>query len=96
MRIIVLLLLTVVPGVAGVIVFGYGALQDWDQLQIDYQYYQQTFRTSVDLALLLKAESAQNIHRINLFADGVWVLLSAILGAIGLHGWAVGVKRTGG
>lgn len=96
MRLIILLLLTVVPGVAGVIIFGYSALQDWDQLQIDYQHYQQTFRTSVDLAVLLKAESAQNIHRVNLFADGVWVLLSAILGAIGLHGWSVGAKRTDG
>jgi hypothetical protein len=96
MRLVVLLFLTVVPGVAGVIVFGHSALQDWNQLQIDYQHYQQTFQTSVDLALLLKAESAQNIHRINLFADGVWVLLSAILGAIGIHGWYVGIKKRDG
>jgi hypothetical protein len=26
------------------------------------------------------------IHRINVFADGVWTLLSAILAAIGIHG----------
>jgi mannose-1-phosphate guanylyltransferase len=93
MRLAILLLLTVVPGIAGVVGFGYGALQDWDQLQIDYKAYQQVAQSSVDLAVLMKAEAAQNIHRINLFADGVWVLLSAILGAIGLHGFYVGSKR---
>ncbi len=93
MRLALLLLLTVVPGVAGVAIFGYYALQDWGKLLIDYTAYKQVAQSSTDLTVIVKADAAQNIHRINLFADGVWTLLSAILGAIGLHGFYVGSKR---
>jgi uncharacterized membrane protein (Fun14 family) len=93
MRLALLLLLTVVPGVTGVAIFGYYALQDWGKLLIDYQAYKLVAQSSTDLAVIIKAEAAQNIHRINLFADGVWTLLSAILGAIGLHGFYLGSKR---
>ncbi len=81
-----LLLLTTVPGVIGVIVFGYYALQDWDQLQKDYDYFTAVIQQSSTLEALFVAEAQQNIHRINLMADGIWALLSAILAAIGLHG----------
>jgi hypothetical protein len=93
MKLALLLLLTVVPGVAGVAVFGYYALQDWDALQLDYSEFKRVVQSSADLSTLFKAEAAQNIHRVNLFADGVWALLSAILGAIGIHGMYVDSKR---
>ncbi len=35
------------------------------------------------------AESRQNIHRINLFADVVWALLSAILAVVSASGLAI-------
>ncbi len=87
MRKLLLLLLTVVPGVAGVIIFGYFSLKDWDSLQIAYREYARVIADSSDLSVLFVAEAQQNIHRINLFADGTWTLLSAILSAIGVHGF---------
>ena len=85
-RFCLLLLFTILPGVAGVLVFGYYALVDWNALQSTYRHYEQVAASSSDLRAVYVAEAHQNIHRINLFADGVWTLLSAILSAIGLHG----------
>jgi hypothetical protein len=62
------------------------ALVDWAALQTAYHHYEQVAAGAGDLRAVFVAETGQNIHRINLFADGVWALLSAILGAIGLHG----------
>lgn len=81
-----LLLLTVLPGMLGIAVFGYYALVDWAALQTAYTHYRQVISSTVELREVFIAQSQQNIHRINLFADGVWTLLSAILAAIGLHG----------
>jgi hypothetical protein len=88
-----LLLLTILPGVAGVIIFGYFALIDWKSLQEAYNYFAKVIQAKSSLEVLFVAEAQQNIHRINLFADGVWTLLSAILAAIGLHGIATIPKR---
>lgn len=88
-RTILLLLLTTVPGVAGVLVFSYYALEDWKQLQLDYSYFVTVIQQSDSMEALFVAEAQQNIHRINLMADGIWTLLSAILAAIGLHGACV-------
>jgi len=80
------LLLMVVPGVLGVVIFGYYCLIDWAALQADYAHYVQVAASTADLRAVFIAESQQNIHRINLFAEGVWALLAAILAAIGVHG----------
>lgn len=81
-----LLFLTVLPGTIGVVIFFYYALVDWAALQKAYANYSQVVASGADLRAVFVAESAQNIHRINLFAEGVWALLAAILAAIGLHG----------
>jgi hypothetical protein len=81
-----LILFTILPGVTGVIIFGYSALIDWNFLQLAYNYFAKVIQAKSSLEVLFVAEAQQNIHRINLFADGVWTLLSAILTAIGLHG----------
>ena len=81
-----LLVLLVLPGVLGVVIFGYYCLVDWAALQADYAHYVQVAASSADLRAVFVAESQQNIHRINLFAEGVWALLAAILAAIGVHG----------
>ena len=70
----------------GVIIFGYYALVDWNALQQAYNYFANVVQGKSDLETLFVAEAQQNIHRINLFADGVWTLLSAIIASIGLHG----------
>jgi hypothetical protein len=81
-----LLVLVVLPGVAGFIGFGYYALIDWGSLQKAYSYFNTAVQSKAALETLFVAEAQQNIHRINLFADGVWTLLSGVIAAIGLHG----------
>jgi hypothetical protein len=93
MRLGLLFLLTLIPGIAGVAIFGYYSLVDWRQLDLAFVAYQKVLQNSTELSAIFKAEAAQNIHRINVFADGVWTLLSAILSAIGIHAWYVGGKR---
>ncbi len=86
MRHQLLLVLVVLPGVAGFIGFGYYALIDWESLQKAYSYFNTAAQSKAALETLFVAEAQQNIHRINLFADGVWTLLSFIIASIGLHG----------
>ncbi len=88
MRYSVLMGLVILPGVAGVIIFGVFALIDWFALLAAYEQFEMV-RTAASLNTLLAAEAQQNIHRINLFAEGTWVLLSGILTAIGIHGLCV-------
>jgi hypothetical protein len=80
------LLIVVLAGLVGVAVFGWSALKDWGALRAAYAQFDTVAQSSTDMPTLFIAEAKQNIHRINLFADGVWTLLSAILAAIGLHG----------
>jgi len=91
-RYLLLALLIVIPGAAGVAVFGHFALIDWDALQKAYLNFEAVSQSSASLPALFVAEAQQNIHRINLFADGVWTLLSAIFGAIGIHGMCTGSR----
>jgi hypothetical protein len=80
------LFLIVLTGLAGAAIFGYFALKDWALLKVAYREFDTVALNSADMPSLFITEARQNIHRINLFADGVWTLLSAILAAIGLHG----------
>jgi hypothetical protein len=89
MKTTLLIVLMIMPGIAGVAIFGHYALQDWGQLQRDYAQMKQVVAASSDMPTLFKANAAQMTQRINLFADGTWTLLSGILAAIGLHGWLI-------
>lgn len=92
MRLRLLLLLVVLPGLVGMIVFGGYAWQDWLALQKAYAEFEQAVRETGDLSSLFVAEAKQNMHRINLFAEGVWALLCGVIVAIGLHGLCTGAK----
>lgn len=81
-----LAILLVIPGVVGAVIFGFYALIDWAALQEAYQQFDLAQQQSADMNVLFVRATQQNIHRINLFAEGVWFLLSAIVAAIGLHG----------
>jgi hypothetical protein len=81
-----LLVLVVLPGITVVMVCGYYALQDWAVLKASYSHYEKLAMAGADLRALFVAEARQNVFRINLFAEGVWALLGAILAAIGIHG----------
>ena len=85
-RRIILLLFLVVPGVMVTAVCIHYALLDWAQLQTAYNEFHRQAAIGAGMRDLFVAEAAQNIHRLNLFADGVWALLGAILAGIGIHG----------
>src|SRR5437899_1340540 len=85
MRIFLLLGVTLF-GVVAVVVSGYNLLLDWAALREAYARFEQLAGRSSSLNTLFVAEARQNAHRLNCFAEGVGVLLGAILAAIGLHG----------
>src|SRR5947209_8531243 len=85
MRIFMLVGVTLL-GVVVVLVSGYYLLLDWAALRAAYARFELLASRSADLNALFVAEARQNIHRLNCFAEGMGVLLGAILAAIGLHG----------
>jgi hypothetical protein len=83
-----LLVIVVLLGIFGVFFFGYFALQDWTLLRGAYAHLLKLTPSS-SVSQILLAEAQQNAHRINVFADATWALLSAIFAAIGIHGLAL-------
>lgn len=83
------LLLLVLLGIAGVIVFGLSALDDWGRLPVAQARFQQVASSNAGLREVFVAHAKQDIHRTNLFAEGVWTLLSGVIAAIGVHGLCV-------
>jgi hypothetical protein len=90
-----LLFLLVVPGFAGFVFCMFYAFKDWAELQRAYAHFAQVASSSKEMSVLFVAESKQNIHRINLFADVVWALMGALLAAIGLHGLCLPLPSKG-
>ena len=86
MRQAVLWIFLVIPGAVGAVVFGWFSLQDYAILQEAFRQFEQVARSSPGQTELFVAHAEQNIHRINLTADGIWTLLCAIYAAIGVHG----------
>ncbi len=78
-------------GVAGVLLCGYYTSVDFALLRGDYAHLLKLSPASSVQQILL-AEAQQNAHRINVFADGTWTLLSLILIAASLNGLAT-LKR---
>jgi hypothetical protein len=89
---IILTLITFI-GLVGVVIFGYNSLIDWNALQLAYKNFIDVSQSSPELTTLFVAQTQQQIHRINLFAEGVWTLQSAILSGIGIHGICTSPKR---
>jgi hypothetical protein len=85
MRMFLLLGVTML-GVIAVLVSGYYLLLDWAALREAYARFEIVAMRPAGLNALLVAEARQNVHRLNCFAEGVGVLLGAILAAIGMHG----------
>ncbi len=85
MRIFALGLVTTI-GVISSWVSGYYVLQDWAALNMYYARFEQLSMSNADMRSLFISEANQNAFRINCFADGVGVLLGAIVAAIGIHG----------
>ena len=86
MRCAALWIFVVLPGVAATSVSGYYVLQDWAALNRSFARWENLAAHGGDTRALIIADTYQNAFRINCFADGVGVLLGAILTAIGIHG----------
>ena len=81
--------LPVIAGLVGVAVFGFWAWKDWGAFQEAYRVFEDEARKPDNIEKIFVAEARQNMHRINLFAEGVWTLLCAILATVG----ALGLRR---
>ena len=79
-------LCAIMPGVSTVSACGYFILLDWASLRHWYAHWESLTRSSADVRALAIAEAHQNVFRINVFAEGVWLLLGAILCILGLIG----------
>ncbi|NEO87593.1 MAG: hypothetical protein F6J87_25525 [Spirulina sp. SIO3F2] len=73
-------------GCVGVAYFSYWAFIDYAALSQADTELLTVINNGSDLRTVFIAESRQQIHRINLFAEGVWALQSGIFAVIGLHG----------
>lgn len=89
MRRTVLWLVLILPGVVGVLVFGTFAVQDYALLKVAQQHFVQAGQSATSALAVSLAYYGQEIHRINLFADGTWVLLSAIYAGLGVLGLCI-------
>jgi len=78
-------LLLVVPGIAVVVLCAMMMASDYAQLGLADQQFRHLTASGAPLRELFIAEARQNAHRMNVFAEGVWGLLGALLAGLGLH-----------
>lgn len=70
------------------IAVGWGLQHDWPLLDAAYLRRVEVARVG-DLKSVIVAQGAETALRINVFADGTWLILGAIVVAIGVHGLCV-------
>jgi hypothetical protein len=86
-RVIALLLLVVLPGFLASAVCAYYLIPEWATLTASYQNYRRVSESpAAGEKEILIAKTAQEIHRINCFAEGVGFLLGGIMVSIGIQG----------
>ncbi|HEY9893220.1 MAG TPA: hypothetical protein V6D37_15715 [Candidatus Sericytochromatia bacterium] len=86
-RQLILLVCVVLPGLSASAISAYYLLPEWAALDVAYQRYRQVIKSpSSTMKDVLIAETAQDIHRINCFAEGVGLLLGGVILSIGIHG----------
>jgi hypothetical protein len=86
LKVLVLLLTSVLPGLGAVGISGYYVLPEWAMLERSHQNFQTLAAQGQGLRELTIAQAAETRHRINCFAEGVGVLLGGIIFSIGVHG----------
>jgi hypothetical protein len=84
-----LFLLVVLPGAAAVVTCGYYLFLDWSALISAFARFEKAVQSGADLRTLYVYGTLDGVYRINAFADGVGVMLGAILLGIGVHGMCV-------
>ncbi|RYZ63918.1 MAG: hypothetical protein EOP09_16840 [Proteobacteria bacterium] len=72
-----------IGGLAACLASAYYVFQDWHALNLFYARFERLTMSGAPLRSLLIASTEQAAFRLNCFADGVGVLLGAILSALG-------------
>ncbi|MEG4231149.1 hypothetical protein QUA40_03375 [Microcoleus sp. Pol11C3] len=86
-RILILLLLVVLPGFSASAVCAYYLVPEWAALTASNQNYRRVSASpSATEKEILRAKTAQEIHRINCLAECVGLLLGGIIVSIGIQG----------
>jgi hypothetical protein len=93
MRTWLLTLSLIMPGAAATAVCAYFLLADWQALQNAHANVSRLIVAHADLRDLFIAVSAEQRHRLNCFAEGIGLLLGAILAGIGTHGLCCGPRK---
>ncbi|MBF2028030.1 MAG: hypothetical protein IGS48_14905 [Oscillatoriales cyanobacterium C42_A2020_001] len=87
LRILALLTLVVLPGIAAMGISTYYLFPEWVALAASHRNYQKLAQVPTTSARDLSvAQSAETRHRLNCFAEGIGVLLGGVIFAIGVHG----------
>lgn len=86
-RQLILLCCVVLPGFLAAAISTYYLFPEWQALDAAYGRYRQVIKApSSTTKDVLIAQTAQDIHRINCFAEGVGLLLGGVILSIGIHG----------
>lgn len=85
MRKVALYLGAVLPGLGAVAVCGYFLARDWAALTVAFARLEKA-AAAHDLPGLAVAQAFDSVYRVNCLADGVGLMLGAVLFAIGVHG----------
>lgn len=90
-----LVLFAILPGLAASLVSAHYVFIDWASLNRAWARWEKLAYSRGDAHLLDIAATQQSAFRLNCFADGVGVLLGAILLAIGLAGLLLSLRAVG-
>ena len=83
------LLSVVLVGLAVIVVCGYLLMRDMASLQFYFAQFNEGVEAGASDRDLFISNAREKTFRINTFANGIAVLLGAILAAIGVHGLCV-------
>jgi hypothetical protein len=86
MKNLVFLTLLIVPGSIGALLSGYWGYADWLRLSEAERNFQQLVVSKANQRELFIAAHRENIHRLNVAAEGVWIGLGLITTGIGMMG----------
>ena len=86
MKNLVFLTLLVIPGLTGVLLSGYWGYVDFMKLTQTERNFQQLVISKANQRELFIAAHRENIHRLNVAAEGVWLGLGLITVGVGMIG----------
>ncbi len=86
MKNLVFFTLLIVPGLTGVLLSGYWGYADFVRLTETERNFQQLVVTKANQRELFIAAHRENVHRLNVAAEGVWIGLGLLVVGVGMLG----------